>query len=146
MLTQLFPRVDATYRGSPVAFWFLILVACLNTVRSLIHLAVPDGGAHTIAGIDLAMAGGVNIVAIFAQWGASQLLQALMQWLVIWRYRFLVPAMLAWMLLEQLLRIIAGRLKPMQIDAAPPGAYSSYALLALSLIFLVLSLRPPRRG
>jgi hypothetical protein len=34
----------------------------------------PDGGAGSIAGIDISVAGGANIVAVFAQWGWTQLL------------------------------------------------------------------------
>ena len=120
---------------------FFVLLAIMSTARSLVHLLAPDGGAASIAGINLAVAGGSNIVAIFSQWGASQLLLAFVQWLVIWRYRFLVPAMLAVVALEQLLRIFAGRLKPLEVDKAPPGQYGTYIVLVLSLLFLALAVR-----
>jgi hypothetical protein len=113
----------------------------MSTARSLVHLLAPDGGAHTIAGITLDVAGGPNIVALFGQWGASQLVLACLQWVVVLRYRFLVPAMLAIIVLEQLLRILAGRLKPLVLDSPPPGAYGTYAILGLALIFLALALR-----
>ena len=54
--------------------------------------------------------------------------------------------MLAVVVLEQLLRILAGRLKPLQIDTPPPGAYGTYVALALGLVFLVLALRNSRAG
>ena len=121
--------------------FFLVLIAFVSTARSLVHLLAPDGGAGSIAGINLGVAGGANIVAVFGQWGASQLVLALLQWLVVLRYRFLVPAMLAVVVLEQLLRLLAGRLKPLQIDTPPPGAYGTYVVLALGLVFLALALR-----
>jgi hypothetical protein len=124
---------------------FLTLVTIVSTARSLVHLFAPDGGAHTIAGIPLDVAGGPNIVAIFGQWGASQLVLACVQWVVVLRYRFLVPAMLAILVLEQLLRILAGRLKPLVLDSPPPGAYGTYVILGLAMMFLALALRqrPP---
>jgi hypothetical protein len=141
MIERLLPRADDPYSGSRWSLGFLILVTVMSTARSLIHLLAPDGGAHTIAGITLDVAGGPNIVALFSQWGASQLVLACLQWVVVLRYRFLVPAMLAIIVLEQLLRILAGRLKPLILDSPPPGAYGTYVVLGLALIFLAIELR-----
>jgi len=140
------PHTNLSYKGSAWALRFLALVTVVSTARSLVHLFAPDGGAGSIAHIALDVAGGPNIVAIFSQWGASQLLLACVQWAVVLRYRFLVPAMLALLALEQLLRLLAGYLKPLQVETAPPGAYGTYVILVLSLLFLVLSLRQPRHG
>ena len=144
-LDELLPRTSLQYRGSRWALWFFALVTVTSTARSLVHLFAPDGGAGTIAQIALNVAGGPNIVAIFSQWGASQLLLACVQWVVLFRYTFLVPALLALVTLEQLLRLLAGYLKPLQVESAPPGAYGTYIILVLSLVFLLLSLRPQRR-
>jgi hypothetical protein len=141
MIDRLLPRADDPYSGSRWSLGFLILVTVMSTARSLIHLLARDGGAHTIAGITLDVAGGPNIVALFGQWGASQLVLACLQWVVVLRYRFLVPAMLAIIVLEQLLRILAGRLKPLILDSPPPGAYGTYVVLGLALIFLAIELR-----
>jgi hypothetical protein len=140
-VSTLFPRVERVYTGSRWSFYFLIVLTALSTGRSLVHIFAADGGSHSIAGIDIALAGGINIVALFAQWGASQLVLAFLQWLVVLRYRFLVPAMLLVVVLEQLLRIGAGHLKPLQIAAAPPGSYGTYLVLLLATAFFVLSLR-----
>lgn len=139
--SPLFPAVDRAYEGHASAIYFLILLALTSTARSLVHLLAPDGGAHSIAGIALNVAGGPNIVALFGQWGASQLVLAGLQWLVLLRYRFLVPAMLAVAVMEQLLRLLAGSLKPLEVGSAPPGTYGTYIVLALALLFLGLSLR-----
>ena len=141
MLRALFPVADQPYQGGRAPLLFLALSAFASTARSLVHLLAPDGGAGSIAGINLGVAGGANIVAVFGQWGASQLVLALLQWLVLLRYRFLVPAMLAVLVLEQLLRLLAGRLKPLQLDTPPPGAYGTYVVLALGLVFLALAVR-----
>ena len=141
MIERLLPRAENYYSGSRWSLGFLILVTVMSTARSLVHLFAPDGGAHTIAGIELDVAGGPNIVAIFGQWGASQLVLACLQWAVVLRYRFLVPAMLAMIVIEQLLRILAGRVKPLVLDSPPPGAYGTYVILGLALIFLAIALR-----
>lgn len=144
LFEKLLPRVNLAYSGSRWSFWFLAVVTFISTARSLVHLLAPDGGAGSIAHIALNVPGGPNIVAIFGQWGASQLVFALIQWLVVVRYRFLIPAMLALIALEQVLRIVAGQLKPLQVDSAPPGAYGSYITFVLSLAFLMLSLQIKR--
>lgn len=145
LFDPLLPRTCLHYKGSRWSFWFLVVVASISTARSLIHLLAPDGGAGSIAHIALNVPGGPNIVAIFSQWGASQLLLALVQWLVLVRYRFLVPAMLTLLALEQLLRFAAGQLKPLQVESPPPGAYGTYVTFALALVFLALSLRQQKR-
>jgi hypothetical protein len=55
-------------------------------MRSLIHMLATDGGSHSIAGIALEAPGNANVVAIFAQWGASQLVLAIVYWVAILRY------------------------------------------------------------
>lgn len=145
--SRFLPAVDQQYRGPRVPFYFLVLVAAVGAVRSLIHMFAPDGGAKSIAGIDVEIAGGRNIIAIFAQWGSSQLILAACSWLVIVRYRFLTPLMLAIVVVEQLLRIGMGRLKPLDVPKPPPGAAGSRILLPLALIALLWSLwRGPTKG
>ncbi len=142
--TRLFPPIAEEYKGPPIPHYYLVLVAAVSTARSLVHILARDGGAGSIAGLAVDVAGGVNIVAMFGQWGASQLILALFYWLVLLRYRFLVPAMLAAVTLEQALRIGTGQLKPVEVAAPPPGEIGSYILLPLSLIALFWSLRGRR--
>jgi hypothetical protein len=144
-IDKLLPRANLRYNGPMGSFWFLVVITVMSTARSLVHLLTPDGGAGTIAHIALDLPGGANIVAIFAQWGASQLVLAMVLCLVVLRYRFLVPAALALIALEQLLRFVAGQLKPLQVESPPPGAYGTYLAFFLALVFLALSLREKGR-
>ena len=139
--SRFLPRASEGYGGSRLAYYFFVLVAVVSTIRSLIHILALDGGASSIAGISVDVEGGANIIAMFAQWGASQLVLALLYWLVILRYRFLVPFMLAIVFVEQVLRIGIGQLKPVVVAAPPPGEIGSYILLPLSVLALLLSLR-----
>jgi len=141
--SRLFPSVAEDYVGPKGPYYFLILIALVSTARSLIHVLARDGGAGSIAGINVEVEGGSNIIAIFGQWGAMQLIVALLDWLTIMRYRFLVPAMLAVVVLEQLLRIGVGWLKPLQISSPPPGAIGSQLLLPLAIVAFLWSLRRP---
>lgn len=143
--SRLFPP-GQPYEGPQPPFYFLILVAIMSTVRSLVQMFFPDGGAEIIAGIDVGIVGGKNIIAMFGQWGASQLLLALVYWLVILRYRSLTPLMLAGIALEQLLRLGVGQIKPLEIAAPPPGAVGSELLLPVALIAFIWSLWPNPRA
>lgn len=118
-LRFLLARPEWGYRGSRTPLWFLVGLTVLTTARSLIHVFAPDGGAGSIAGIDISVARGDDIVAVFGQWGWTQLLLALVGWVVIVRYRFLVPAVLMLQLLDWGGRTLVGLLKPFVVDAPP---------------------------
>jgi hypothetical protein len=133
------PAAGNSIRGSKLPFYLLIVVAAIGTVRSLIHIFSADGGAGSIAGMDLS-AGASGIIFAFALWGSSQLIYAVLQWIVIVRYRALVPLMWGVQLLEISLRMLVGRLKPFTFAHTPPGAYGNYVLLILSIAMLALAL------
>jgi hypothetical protein len=133
-------KADNTIRGSKLPFYIFILIAIIGTVRSCIHLLAPDGGAGSIAGMDLSVAGASGIIFAFALWGCAQLIYALIQWLVILRYRSLVPFMWAVQFLETLLRELVGHTKPVTFAHTPPGAIGNYVYMPLAVLMLSLSL------
>ncbi len=137
----LLPRDAARYRGPRAAVWFLVLYTVVATARSLVHILAPDSGAGTIAGMDTAVAGGANIVALLAQWGGAQLGMALAAWIVLWRYRGLVPLMIGAAMLDNVLRILIGLEKPLVTAGTPPGALS-WVVAPLCAVFLVIALIP----
>ena len=67
------PVVDNTIQGMRFPVYVFMLVAIVSTVRSSIHLLAPDGGAGSIAGMDLPVAGARGIIFAFALWGSAQL-------------------------------------------------------------------------
>jgi hypothetical protein len=138
--SRLFPKIQEEYTGPKWPFYFLILIAVISTIRSLIHIFALDGGAQSIAGIAVDVQGGSDIVAIFAQWGASQLILALIYWLIIFRYQYLIPTALLVIVIEQLLRLGVGQLKPLNVVSPPPGAIASEVLLPIAVIFFLWSL------
>jgi hypothetical protein len=141
ILQTLLPaQANNVIRGSRLPFYLLIVVAAIGLVRSCIHIFAPDGGAGSIAGVDLAVSGANEVVFAFALWGSAQLIYALLQWVVILRYRSLIPLMWGVQLLETLLRMLVGRIKPVTFAHTPPGAYQNYVYLVLCLAMLALSL------
>lgn len=133
-------HADNIILGWKLPFYVFVVVAVISTVRSLIHLLAPDGGAGSIAGMDLSVPGANGIVFAFALWGSAQLVYALIQWLVIFRYQSLVPLMWAVLILETLLRMLVGRTKPVAFAHKPPGTIGNYVLLPLAALMLALSL------
>ena len=142
VLTILFPtRVDNTVQGMKLSVHIFTLVSIISTVRSLIHLFAPDGGAASIAGMDLSVAGADGIIFAFALWGSSQLIYAVIQLTVAFRYRSLVPFMYLLLILETILRMLVGYMKPVTFLHTPPGTIGNYVLLPLAVLMLALSLR-----
>jgi hypothetical protein len=141
ILSIIFPaKADNTIRGTKLPLYFFILVAVISTVRSCIHIFSHDGGAGSIAGMNLDVSGANEIIFAFALWGAEQLIYALIQWIVILRYRSLLPLMWGVQLLETLGRLLVGNIKPVTFAHTPPGAYQNYIYLVLSAVMLSLSL------
>lgn len=144
-LGRLLPANPTHYDGPPLSFWVAIAWLCVITARSGIHLLAPDGGAQSIATIDVAVEGGANIVAVFGQWGAIQLLLALLLWVLLLRWRGMVPLVLLVFTLEPVLRGLAGHLKPVTTMGTAPGAALNWLVLPVLAFFLYLSLCPARR-
>ena len=142
LLSRVLPAsADNTVRGMKLPVYVFMLIAAVSTVRSVIHLVAPDGGAGSIAGMDLSVPGANGIVFAFGLWGSSQLIYALIQLVVAFRYRSLIPFMYVLLMLEALLRILVGRLKPVSFAHTPPGAIGNWVILPLAALMLALSLQ-----
>ena len=139
-LAALLPADAATFHGPRLALWGAGTWLVVITVRSLIHLLLPDGGARSIATIDIDVAAGSNIVALFGQWGAIQLLLASLLWVLLLRYRGLVPLVLAVFAAEPCLRGLAGHLKPITTMATAPGVELNWLVLPALVLLLWMSL------
>ena len=124
--------------GPKLPFYVFAVIAVISTERSFIHLLSADGGAGSIAGMDLS-AGGAGIIFSFALWGSSQLVLALLQLVVLFRYRSLVPLMYVLLIAESLLRVLVGHIKPVTFSHTPPGAYQNYLYPLLAVVMLVMS-------
>jgi len=133
---------DNTIHGLRLPVYVFAVIAVLSAIRSCIHLLAPDGGAGSIAGMDLSVAGANGIVFAFALWGSAQLVYAIMQLAVAFRYRSLVPLMYLLLIVETLLRMLVGHWKPVTFLHRPPGAIGNYVILPLAILMLGLSFIP----
>lgn len=149
ILSRLIPSpASNVFPGQKVALYAFIPLCLMLVVRSTIHLVAPDGGAQSIATIPLdqySEGGAMNIVAIFSQWGLSQLLLALVFVLVLVRYRSLIPLFYFLFMLEQIGRATVGHFKPIEtLAAAAPGENGNLPLLLVATLMFILSLIPPK--
>ncbi|AHE66889.1 hypothetical protein [Legionella oakridgensis] len=145
MLDRLFPRaLNNNYQGYAIAKWIFYLITLITIVRSLLHMFLPDGGAQSIATIPLntfTSNGAATVILIFALWGASQLLMAVVYLAVIWRYQAWIPFMYLLIFLEYSFRMFFMHVKPVHITGTAPGHVADYVMVPLALVMLVLSLQ-----
>lgn len=141
-ISGVLPPLDADYRGSSGSSRFLTVLTLVTTVRSLIHVAAPDGGAGSIAKLDVEGPQGKNLVALFSQWGLEQLLLAGVSWVILRRYRALIPFALLLHVLDLVGRIGVGRMKPLEVEQPPPGAIGQVVVLPPAVVALWFSLPP----
>jgi len=140
----LLPADPAVYDGPRLPTWLAMAYLVFITVRSLIHLLLPDGGAQSIATIDVHVAGGSDIVAMFGQWGAIQLLLAGLLWTLLLRWRGLTPLVLLVFAIEPCLRSLSGHLKPVAAIGTPPGQALNWVVFPVLVLLLWMSLCPAR--
>ena len=143
---RMFPKqVDNNFQGYKIATVIFLLVTLFTIARSCIHIFTSDGGAGSIASIDVSGEGGSNIVSLFAFWGLSQLLMGLVYLVVYFRYKSLIPFMSLLILVEYSGRTVIGLLKPLEVSHTPPGAIGDYVMVPVAILMLILSLKRPKK-
>jgi len=135
-ITMILSKDPSSYKGHRsvriVTVFFLLVVL----VRSLIHLFASDGGAKSIAGIDTSVEGGENIIAIFHQWGAIQLILAALLLLLFFRYPGFTPLIVITLAIDPIMRAISGEIAPLTSEGTPPGEALNWPVFfALVLLF-----------
>ena len=134
------PSTNKEYSGSKWAAWFLVLSGVLEIVPGCIHYFLPDGGAGTIARLDLSHSRDV-ILGTFAWMGSLQIPFGVALIIVALRYRSLVPLFLSLNLAERSLMALAGWVfRPSASGHHPPEHYGSVVAVLLLIYFLFASL------
>lgn len=137
---KVFPDAPAVFDGSSVVRIVLALLLIVMVVRSCIHLFASDGGAHRIGGVDTSVEGGNNIVAMFHQWGAIQLLLAVLLVALYFRYPGFTPLILFTVALDPVLRFVASRKMKVTTVKTPPGAALNGLAFVIIMVFFVISI------
>jgi len=141
MLAFLPSSTNEQYQGSHYAAWFLAFYGVAWIVPGMIHSFLPDGGAGTIAGLDIRH-NPTMIFGLFAWAGATQIAHGIVILVVALRYRTLVPLFLLVSLFERILLSVSGWVRHVPISGHhPPEHYASLVSIPVILLCLWLSLR-----
>lgn len=149
VLETLFPEtVDNVFPGPKLAQWAFYALTAVIILRSLVHMLKDDGGAQSIASVpldEMTADGKAAVISIFAQWGLSQLVTALLFLAACVRYRSLIPLMCLLFIVENLGRVLMGSFKPLPTEHSPPGAVGSVAFFLAACGVMVAALHPSPR-
>ena len=117
----------------------LALFAAINLARGAIHAFAPDGGAHSIAGLDLSI-NAQTILSLFAGMGFHQIVMGLFQIFVLTSRRDLILIALALQTAETALGV-ANLYFYRTFPVVVPGEIFNTALLALLVVTLAIAWR-----
>jgi hypothetical protein len=141
-IKELLPKDPTKFEGFRAVRIVTAIYLLVMVVRSCIHLFAADGGAQSIAGIDTSVEGGNNIIAIFHQWGAIQLILAVLLFVLFFRYPGFTPLILLTLALDPVMRFIAGQMMSVTSTGTPPGeALNAAAFYLLALLFIASLLK-----
>jgi len=137
---SVFPKNPKQYDGflfiRIIAFVYLLVVVA----RSAIHLFAPDGGAESIAGIDTGGPDGNNVIAIFHQWGAIQLLLVAVLLTLFFAYRGFTPLVILALCMDAPLRALAGQMSDLETSHTPPGEALNWPIFWFLVVLFIASL------
>jgi hypothetical protein len=146
ILDRMLPKQIANdYPGHKIALYSFLVITVMTIARSLAHIVLPDGGASSIATIDLMVGGAGTIISIFAQWGLSQILMGVFYVVVYIRYKSLIPLMYIFIIIEYAARIGIGLLKPIETVGIAPGAVGNLIIIPLAILLFFFSIREAQR-
>ena len=127
-----------------IPFLVLAFFALTNLVRGSIHAFAPDGGAHSIAGLDLST-NAQTILSLFAEMGFHQIVMALFQLFVLIRRRDLILIALVLQTAETALGI--GNLYFYRtLPVVVPGEIFNTGMLGLLIATLLIAWSNSRRA
>jgi len=136
------------YLGNRIALFGLIFTTCLMTWRSCVHLLYQDGGLNSIGSIiifDGIPDPNQVIYMLGSVWGLQQLIFCLVNIVVLFRYRNLIPLMYILWLVEWLARpLVVGFLHPLDeqyFTGTTPGIVVVPFAVGFLTLMLILSLK-----
>ena len=139
-INKVFPMDPSIYEGFLFVRIATALLLFVVVVRSCIHLFASDGGAQRIAGIDTSVEGGKNIIAMFHQWGAIQLILAVLLYVLFFRYPGFTPLIVLTLAVEPVMRFVAGRVLSVTSTRKPPGAKLNAPAFVVAMLLFAASI------
>ncbi len=144
MFNKILPdTIDDTFKGNKIALWFFYLITAVTVGRSCIHIFKYDGGAQSIATIPLdtfTEGGAAVVILIFAYWGLSQLMFGIIQVIVAFKYKSLIPLMYLMLVLEWAGRFVISSFKTLETTGQAPGGIGNIVLPFVCFIMFFLSI------
>ncbi len=136
--SKILPKTVTNELDSPkIAVWGFILFTVLMTWRSIIHMLFESYGFHEIANF-VVLTGDPDpmplIYRFFSLWGNAQLMFCLVCWVVVFRYRSLIPLMCLFWIFEWGFRVFGYPL--IREEIAIEGIYTSSVTPGVSYAFL----------
>jgi uncharacterized membrane protein HdeD (DUF308 family) len=138
---KILPKDPSTYKGHKSIRIITAVYLLIVVIRSCVHLFTADGGANSIAGIDVSVEGGDNIIAIFHQWGAIQLILAGLLVVLFFRYPGLTPLVVLTLAIDPIMRAIAGQMMSVTSQSTPPGEALNWPAFFTLVLLFVASLK-----
>jgi uncharacterized membrane protein HdeD (DUF308 family) len=139
-IKRVLPKDPSTYKGHKSIRIITAVYLFIVVIRSCVHLFASDGGANSIAGIDVSVEGGDNIIAIFHQWGAIQLILAGFLVVLFFRYPGLTPLVVLTLTIDPIMRAIAGQMMPVTSQSTPPGEALNWPAFFTLVVLFVASI------
>ncbi len=140
MANSLLPKNPKVYAGYLVVRIITFVFMLVVVARSAIHLFSPDGGAESIAGIDTTVAGGSNLIALFHQWGAIQLLFVAFMLVLFFAYKGFTPLVILFLALDAPMRALAGQMGAVESTRTPPGEALNWPVFFVLVALFIVSL------
>ena len=139
-INKVFPMDPSIYEGFLFVRIATALLLFVVVVRSCIHLFASDGGAQRIAGIDTSVEGGKNIIAMFHQWGAIQLILAVLLYVLFFRYPGFTPLIVLTLASDPVMRFVASRVLSVTSTRKPPGAALNAPAFVVAMLLFAASI------
>jgi hypothetical protein len=140
-IKRVVPRDPFVYNGHTSIRIITALYLLIVVIRSCVHLFAADGGANSIAGIDVSVEGGDNIIAIFHQWGAIQLILAGLLVVLFFRYPGFTPLVVLTLAIDPIMRALAGQMMPVTSQSTAPGEALNWPAFFTLVLLFVASLK-----
>ena len=140
-IKKVLPKDPFIYNGHKSIRIITAVYLLIVVIRSCVHLFASDGGANSIAGIDVSVEGGDNIIAIFHQWGAIQLILAGLLVVLFFRYPGLTPLVVLTLAIDPIMRALAGQMMSVTSQSTPPGEALNWPAFFTLVLLFVASLK-----
>ena len=139
------PKVLCAKVMTTYTLFFLEKKSNINLFFSFVHIFKRDGGAQSIATIPLnrfPKEASDSIIFIFAIWGISQFLMAMIYSAILWKYQTLLPFGTLHFTLENIFRILLKTFtdKKMVTEKRPPAAILNIVFVPLGIFLFWNSL------